>query len=84
MDALRGIMDGEEGPAMYLNPYAAEQMAVTRLDEAREATRRRALVQGLREPRSLRARLGALLIHLGTALAHSGPVTSKESHSHAR
>ena len=84
MDALRGIMDGEEGPAMHLYPYAAEQMAVTRLDEAREATRRRALVRRLREPRSLRARLGALLIHAGQALAHSSPVTSKESPSHAR
>jgi hypothetical protein len=69
---------------MDLNPYVAEQMVATRLAEAREATRRRALVRGLREPRSLRARLGSLLIHLGTALAHSGPVTSEESHSHAR
>lgn len=69
---------------MDLNPYAVERMVATRLDEAREATRRRALVRRLREPRSFRARLGALLIHAGQALAHSSPVTSKESHSHAR
>ena len=71
MDGLRGIIEGEEGPAMDLNPYAAEQMVATRLDEARAATRRRALVRRLREPRSLRARLGALFIHVGMALAHS-------------
>jgi hypothetical protein len=84
MEALRGIIDGEEGPTMDLNPYAVERMVATKLDEAREATRRRALVRGLREPRPLRVRLGALLIHLGTALASSEPVTSEESHSHAR
>ena len=69
---------------MYLNPYAAEKMVATKLAEAREATRRRALLRDLRDPRPLRARLGALLIHLGTALAHAGAVPAEESHSHAR
>ena len=71
MDALRGMMDGEEGPAMELNPYAIEKMVTTKLAEAREASRRRALVRDLRERRPLRARLGALFIHVGMALAHS-------------
>lgn len=56
---------------MDLNPYAVEHMVATKLAEAREATARRALVRRLREPRSLRARLGALFIHLGMTLAHS-------------
>ena len=84
MDALRGIMGPEEGPAMDLNPYAVEKMVATKLAEAREASRRRALVRDLRERRPLRARLGAWLIHAGQALAHSGPVAAKERHSHAR
>jgi hypothetical protein len=56
---------------MDLNPYAMELMVATKLAESREATRRRALVRRLREPRSLRARLGGLLIHVGMTLAHS-------------
>jgi hypothetical protein len=71
MDALRGIMEPEEDPAMDLNPYAVEKMVATKLAEAREASRRRALVRDLRERRPLRARLGALFIHVGMALAHS-------------
>ena len=71
MDALRGIMGPEEDPAMDLNPYAVEQMVATKLAEAREASRRRALVRDLRERRPLRARLGALFIHVGMALVHS-------------
>jgi len=71
MDALRGIMGPEEDPAMDLNPYAVEKMVATKLAEAREASRRRALVRDLRERRPLRARLGALFIHVGMALAHS-------------
>jgi hypothetical protein len=71
MDALRGIMGAEEGPAMDLNPYAVEQMVATKLAEAREASRRRALVRDLRERRPLRARLGALFIHVGMARLHS-------------
>ena len=69
---------------MELNPYALERVVATRLEDAREATRRRALVRGQREPRRVRARLGALLIHLGTALAHGGGSGAEESHSHAR
>ena len=71
MDALRGIMGPEEGPTMDLNPYAVEKMVATRLAEAREASRRRALVRDLRERRPLRARLGALFIHVGMARLHS-------------
>ena len=71
MDALHGIMGPEEGSTMDLNPYAVEKMVVTKLAEAREASRRRALVRDLRERRPLRARLGALFIHVGMALAHS-------------
>ena len=72
MDALRGIMEPEEDPAMDLNPYAVEKMVATKLAEAREASRRRALVRDLRERRPpLRARLGALFIHVGMALVHS-------------
>lgn len=71
MDALRGIMGPEEGPAMDLNPYAVEKMVATKLAEAREASRRRALVRDLRERRPLRARLGALFIHIGMARLHS-------------
>ena len=71
MDALRGIMGPEEDPAMDLNPYAVEKMVATKLAEAREASRRRALVRDLRERRPLRARLGALFIHVGMALVHS-------------
>ena len=71
MDALRGIMEPEEDPAMDLNPYAVEKMVATKLAEAREASRRRALVRDLRERRPVRARLGALFIHVGMALAHS-------------
>lgn len=71
MIALRGMMNGEEGLTMDLNPYAVEQMVATKLAEAREASRRRALVRDLRERRSLRARLGALFIHVGLVLVHS-------------
>ena len=71
MDALRGIMEPEEDPAMDLNPYAVEKMVATKLAEAREASRRRALVRDLRERRPVRARLGALFIHVGMALVHS-------------
>lgn len=71
MDALRGMMGPEEGPTMDLNPYAVEKMVATRLAEAREASRRRALVRDLRERRPLRARLGALFIHVGMARLHS-------------
>ena len=71
MDVLRGIMDAEEGLTMDLNPYVVERMVATKLAEAREATRRRALVRSLRAPRSLRARLGTLFIHVGMALVHS-------------
>ena len=71
MDALRGIMEPEEDPAMDLNPYAVEKMVATKLAEAREASRRRALVRDLRERRPLRARLGALFIHVGMARLHS-------------
>jgi hypothetical protein len=56
---------------MDLNPFAVELMVATKLAEAREATRRRALVRDLRERRSLRARLGALFINVGMALVHS-------------
>jgi hypothetical protein len=71
MDALRGIMGPEEGATMDLNPYAVEKMVATKLAEAREASRRRALVRDLRERRPRRARLGALFIHVGMALVHS-------------
>ena len=51
--------------------YAVEQMVATKLAEAPEASRRRALVRDLRDRRPLRARLGALFIHVGMARLHS-------------
>ena len=54
---------------MEAQEYALEIMVREKLDEARAATARRALVVGARPPRvPLRARVGAALITLGERL----------------
>ena len=54
---------------MEINEYALEMLVREKLEDARAATARRALVTGSRPPRAaLRARVGAALIALGERL----------------
>lgn len=55
---------------MDINEYVFEHLVREKLQDARSATARRALVVGSRPPRTaLRARVGAALIALGERLA---------------
>ena len=71
---------------MDINEYVLERLVLEKLQDARNATARRALVVGSRQPRVvLRARVGAALIALGERLAGTSHpprscVTSSTSH----
>ena len=55
---------------MDINEYVLEWLVLEKLQDARAATARRALVLGSRPPRvALRGRVGAALIALGERLA---------------
>jgi hypothetical protein len=74
------------GSAMEMNEYTLEKLVQEKLNEARAATARRALVPGSRSPRgALRARLGAALIALGEWLSGTpGPQRPRVTQSASR
>ena len=67
---------------MDINEYVLEKLVLEKLQDARTASVRRALVIGSRPPRvALRARVGAALIALGERLAGTpAPLRSRTSH----
>ena len=77
---------GAGGTTMDINEYVLEALVREKLQDARSATARRALVVESRSPRvAFRARVGAALIALGERLAgtpHPLPSRATTSTSH--